>query len=156
MQTFLSSGTYTPTIGMKYCEVSMVGGGGGGGSSLISGSSTASIGSGGGAGGYINAILTAAQIGASQTVTIGNGGAAATVGTPTSLGALLSCAGGAAGTASAATALNASSGGLGGTATVTTGSAIIAQSGQQGFEGFGVIVASNLVGKQGGGGNMVE
>ena len=75
-QIFSASGTYTPTAGMKFCIVELVGGGGGGGGSPYpSTANLATCGGGGGSGGYVRSLFTAAQIGASQPVTIGNGGA---------------------------------------------------------------------------------
>src|SRR5258706_1789348 len=72
-QVFTSSGTYTPTSGMLHCIIECIGGGGGGaGTSSVPGS--AGAGGGGGSGGYSRSYKTAAQIGASQTVTIGTGG----------------------------------------------------------------------------------
>ena len=79
VQTFTSSGTYTPISGMKYCTIECWGGGGGGGGSTgyagIAGGSA-----GGGAGGYSRKTVSAATIGASQTVTIGALGAGGTAG----------------------------------------------------------------------------
>jgi hypothetical protein len=81
-RVFTTSGTYTPTTGMRQALIRMVGGGGGGGGC----SGTASMwfaGGGGGSGGYAEKLVTAAQVGASQTVTVG---AAGTAGTGTSGG----------------------------------------------------------------------
>jgi hypothetical protein len=68
---YTSSTTYTPTSGMKYVIVEGVGGGGGGGGTAGFGG-----GAGGAGGGYFKMKLTAAQVGASQTVTIGAAGSA--------------------------------------------------------------------------------
>lgn len=78
-QVFTSSGTYTPTVGMKYCIIEAVGGGGGGGGSANGGAYSVS-GGGGGGGGYSRTVATAAAIGASQVVTIGAGGTGAPIG----------------------------------------------------------------------------
>lgn len=91
-QVITTTGTYTPTAGMKYCIVEIVGGGGGGVSNTGSGR-------GGGAGEYARGVFTAAQIGAGQTGTIGAAGAAGSsssggVGGTTSLGSLLTAVGG--------------------------------------------------------------
>lgn len=125
IQSFTSSGTYTPTTGMTSCTVEMVGAGGGGGGV---GTTSFSAAAGGGAGGYIRASLTAAQVGSSQTVTIGaagtagpNTGGSGGTGGATSLGSLLSCNGGAGGGFAAA---NAANGGGGGSATITTGTGV--------------------------------
>lgn len=97
-QVFTSSGTYTPTSGMKYCVVEVVGGGGGGGGTQ---SASGGGGGGGGSGGYSRETIDAATIGASQSVTIGaagsagtSGGGSAGTGGTTSLGSLLQATGG--------------------------------------------------------------
>ena len=75
-QVFTSNGTYTPTAGMKYCVVEMLGGGGaGGGCAAVSGNNQ-SVGAGGGAGEYARAVFTASTIGSVQSVTIGSAGSA--------------------------------------------------------------------------------
>ena len=90
-QVFTSSGTYTPSSGMQYCDIEVVGGGGGGGN----GSTSAYSGGGGGSGGYAKKTVTAATIGVSQTVTIGAGGSApGGNGGSTSVGAIVSATGG--------------------------------------------------------------
>jgi len=102
-QVFTSSGTYTPSTGMLYAVVEVQGAGGGGGGTAVSNS----VGSGGGAGGYSRKTLSAATIGGSQSVTVGNGGAGCATsvtctggtGGSSSFGALLSATGGAGGTA---------------------------------------------------------
>ena len=82
IQTFTSSGTYTPTSGMARCIVEVVGGGGGSGGLAAPGTTAerrAVSGSGGG-GGYACKVFTSATIGASRTVTIGAGGTAGAAG----------------------------------------------------------------------------
>lgn len=105
-QTFPSSGTYTPSTGMLYCIVDAVDGGAGGGGVKSSGSFSA-VAAGGYGGAYGRVRLTAAQIGASKTVTIGAGGAGGAntggngvSGGATSLGSLLVGAAAAAGAGS--------------------------------------------------------
>lgn len=100
-QVFLSSGTYTPTAGMVYADVECVGGGGGGGGAKCAAVSQAASGAGGGEGGLAKKVITAAAIGASQTVTIGAAGTAGTVagggggtGGNTTFGAILTGLGG--------------------------------------------------------------
>lgn len=141
---FTGSGTFTTDLNCIRARVRMIAGGGAGGSTAA-GAVTADVGAGGGgAGAYIEAILTAAQLGTSQTVTIGAAGAAGgagfnTGGTggTTSLGALLSCTGGLGGTrATGATSTAMVLGGLGGTPTVSTGTAIISAHGYPGGNGF--------------------
>jgi hypothetical protein len=92
-QAFVGTGTYTPTPGMKFCIVQMVGGGAGGFTTA------AGIGGGGGgAGEYAESVFSAATIGGTQAVTIGAGGAASANGNTTSLGTLMTALGGAAST----------------------------------------------------------
>lgn len=73
-QVFSASNTYTPHADMVTCLIEVVGGGGGGGGVAGNGQSVAA--GAGGAGGYSSKICTAADIGASKTVTIGAAGAA--------------------------------------------------------------------------------
>ncbi|HXC05148.1 MAG TPA: hypothetical protein VNZ86_10385 [Bacteroidia bacterium] len=80
LQTFTSSGTYTPTSGMVYCIIECVGGGGGGGGSASASAGFYSVGGAGGGGGYARKISTAAAIGVSQTVTVGAAGTAGSAG----------------------------------------------------------------------------
>jgi hypothetical protein len=105
LQVFTSNGTYTPTSGMVYCIIEVCGGGGGGGSTNPA-AGQGGAGAGGSAGGYSRGRYTAAQIGASQTVTIGAGGAAASGGGTTSVGALIQATGGGAGSSINASAMN--------------------------------------------------
>ncbi|MGE3331985.1 MAG: hypothetical protein AB7J37_13725, partial [Candidatus Melainabacteria bacterium] len=116
-QSFISSGTYTPSTGMLFCLVECLGGGGGGGGS----GANDSAGGGGGSAAYARSLLTAADIGASQVVTIGAGGSAGSIGGgnggtggTSSLGSLVSANGGSGGTGSTLAAANAVLGGAGG------------------------------------------
>jgi hypothetical protein len=99
-QIFTSSGTYTPTAGMAVCDVTILAGGGSGRAQ----NSTARSSGGSGAGSKKR--FTAADIGASKTVTIGAGGAAVAptndgnTGGTSSLGTLLVVTGGGGGTTS--------------------------------------------------------
>jgi len=113
-----SSGTYVPTPGMDFCIVKAVGAGAGSGGVSVNISYALSSGGGGG-GEYGESVFTAAQIGASQPVTIGIGGLAGTPGFTTggnggttSLGALLTAIGGFGGQGSVFMAF--APGGLGG------------------------------------------
>ena len=101
MQVFTGDGTYTPTAGMRYCKGTIVGGGGGGGGSQTNAGGSVSAGCGGGGGGASIKIISANTIGASQTVTIGAGGAAGSnaptsggTGGTTSLGSIITATGG--------------------------------------------------------------
>jgi len=119
VQTFTSSGTYTPNAKMVYCTIECWGGGGGG----IAGSTVYVLGSGGGgAGGYSRKTVSKATIGASQVVTIGAlgaGGAAGTNngsnGTATSVGTLCIANGGSGGGSSATAPGSGGAGGAAGT-----------------------------------------
>ncbi|WP_052024708.1 hypothetical protein [Pseudomonas sp. G5(2012)] len=98
-QVFTSSGTYTPTPGMKFAIVTVQGGGGGGAGTTVPTAGNASIGAGGNAGAFARGKFLAAAIGASQAVTIGIGGTAGVSangggGATTSLGALITAPGG--------------------------------------------------------------
>src|SRR5215475_7527214 len=97
IQKFTASGSYTPTAGTKYAIVECVGGGGGGGAASTGTASVWGAGGGGGSGGYSRSLLNAATIGASQSVTIGNGGASTANGAATSFGTLCVANGGLAG-----------------------------------------------------------
>jgi hypothetical protein len=127
VQVFTASGTYTPTAGMKHALVIITGGGGGGGGADTGGGSgDTGAGGGGGAGGTAIKRFTAAEIGASQTVTIGAAGTAGSTaggsggaGGTSTFGALLTANGGGLGTGSGTSAVDYTdtAGGAGGTAT---------------------------------------
>ena len=72
IQTFTSSGTYTPTAGTTKVLVYVIGGGGAGGGVDGQGSGTAGGAGGGGGGGCAIAFVT--SLGATETVTVGAGG----------------------------------------------------------------------------------
>lgn len=74
IQTFTTTGTYTPTVGTVYVIAEVGGGGGGGGG--IGSANLCLAGGGGGGGGYSRGVFNAASIGASVAVTIGVGGTA--------------------------------------------------------------------------------
>jgi len=153
-QVFTSTGTYTPTSGMLYADIEVIGGGGGGGGVSLPGASEGGAAGGGGAGGYAKGLFTAATIGASKAVTIGaagtggsNSGASGTAGGTTSVGVLISATGGGAGagsgTSSAAQITGGASGGTG------TGGDFQA-SGSNGFYGLTLLNGSNAAGGVGG------
>lgn len=78
-QFFSASGTYTPSTGMIYALIECLGAGGGGGGAA--GTTTQHYGgAGGGAGSYSRKLVTASDIGASKTVTIGGAGAGGAIG----------------------------------------------------------------------------
>lgn len=106
-QVFTATGTYTPTTGMQYCLIEVLGGGGAGGGTPTASGASAAAGSGGGSGGYSRAVFSAATIGSSQAVTIGAGGtgvlnANGNPGVASSVGALISANGGSGGIVSGA------------------------------------------------------
>lgn len=84
VQTFTASGNYTPTAGTRSIIVEVVGGGGGGGNASAANSSSVALGRGAGGGGYAKSYLT--TVPASQTVTVGLGGASYTNGGDSSFG----------------------------------------------------------------------
>lgn len=99
IQSFPSSGTYTPHPNMLFCEVLGIGGGGSGGSKDVAlGAGVSASGGGGGAGACSRSIFDRATIGASKAVTIGvgatGGAGTGTTGGTTSLGSLLTAPGG--------------------------------------------------------------
>ena len=122
-RTFSSSATYTPTPGMKYCEIKMVGGGGGSGGAATTGPGQIACGGGGGGGAYSVGVFSAAQIGASISVTIGAGGTAGSIagsaggtGGTTSITGLISAGGGTGGGGGVAASISNASAGAGGNA----------------------------------------
>lgn len=100
VRTFSSSGTYVPTSGMLYCDIDEVGAGGaGGGTVATTALGQCAAGGGGGSGARSKGRFTAAQIGASQSIIIGNGGtgvagASGNNGSSTSVGTLITASGG--------------------------------------------------------------
>jgi len=74
VQKFTASGTYTPHANMVHCVIECIGAGGGGGNSKFS-SNYNLYAAGGGSGGYAKKYSDKVEIGASQAVTIGSGGA---------------------------------------------------------------------------------
>jgi len=102
VQKFTTSGIYTPSLGMRFCFVQIVGGGGSGESP---GALTNNIGTGGGAGGYTQKWFSSTEIGVSQTYTVGAGGLAVfgangNSGGSSTFGAFLTATGGGGGAAS--------------------------------------------------------
>jgi hypothetical protein len=145
VQTFTSSGTYTPSTGLLYAIIEGVGGGGGGGGAAINTTANQTDSGGGGGGAeYSRVVASAATIGASQTVTIGAAGAAGSAGAnnggsggTTSVGSIMTAVGGSGGAgATANTGQNGASGGAGGTGSLQVGAA--------GFNGYGGALISGL------------
>lgn len=141
IQTFTSSGTYTPTPGVTKIIVEMVGGGGGGGGAPAGSSTSNSVGGGGGSGAYVRAMITSPA--ASYAITVGSGGSGGTTGQggtggATTFGSLISCGGGSGGyTGISSNAPNGAGGGFGGSATVTSPAvAIFSSNGGFGNAGY--------------------
>lgn len=90
---FTASGTWTKPSGLKYVEVELVGGGASGAAGPNT--STGEGGAGGAAGGYSRKRIDASALGATETVTVGAGGApSGNVGGTTSFGTHLQATGG--------------------------------------------------------------
>lgn len=158
-QIFTASGTYTPTSGMLYADVIAVGGGGGGGGCSTTTSTEASAAGGGGGGASTRKIFTAAQIGASQTVTIGSGGAGGvgsgangTSGGNTTFGSLLTATGGSYGTGG--TSSNSSTGSPGGAGGTGSGGDFNV-TGQTGSWGLVAVGGGGYMAISGAGGNTL-
>ena len=114
-----ASGTFTRDADCMFAWVRIVGGGAAGGGTPVT-SSSGAAGGGGGAGQYAEGSFTAAQIGTSQTVTIGAGGtgvsgAQGNSGGTTSFGSLMTAIGGTGGAQGLHSANNEVGGGAGGT-----------------------------------------
>lgn len=155
IQTFVASGTYTPTSGMKYCIVQCIGGGGAGGGVAATGAANYAVAGGGGAGEYSAGVFSAATIGASQTVTIGAGGTPGSTGNnpggtggTTSLGALITSIGGTGGGGGAVQTLATFTFGGGGGTGGSGGQVRIG--GTAGFYGIGQQGTQLLIGGSGG------
>lgn len=158
-QVFTSSGTYTPHAKLLYAVIECVGGGGGGGGVVNGGAATGGSAGSGGAGSYARSTVSAATIGASQTVTIGAAGASGVVGGAggnggdTSVGTLVIGKGGGGGGANTSGAAGA--GGVLGTGDFT----VVGQAGTTGFvlntTGLTFVVGAGGQSYFGGGLNLV-
>lgn len=162
-QLFTSSGafTYTPTANMKYVIVELVGGGGGSGG-VAGAAAQVAVSGGGGGGGYAKFILTAAQVGASLSGSVGAAGTAATAGAnnggdggnttlaTTSAWTVGGGKGGIGGSGNAA-GQTTSLGGAGGTNTTGTGTILSNVPGEHGGPGWSIFSATfNASGGKGG------
>ena len=154
VQTFTSSGTYTPTPGTKKIIVEVQGGGGSAGGCGATSSSQAAASSGGGAGSYAKSMYTSGFSGG-IAVTVGQGGAApaaganpGNVGSASSFGSLINCPGGYNGNPGVAWPSALVVGGAS-TANPPTGANIFGCPGSQGGHGIYLNLA-NVVGGTGG------
>lgn len=87
VQTFVVSGTYTPSTGMDYCLIEIQAGGAGG-------SPSGSAMSGGGGGEYRVGLFTADEVGSSRSITVGTGGGIGVAGGTTVVTGLMHAEGG--------------------------------------------------------------
>jgi hypothetical protein len=147
VQVFTADGTYTPTPGMRYCQVIATGAGGGGGGADTDGTGAAGAG-GGESGGTAIKVYTASQLGATAAVVVGVGGPGgldtggnatageATTFTPAGGGSTLSAGGGGAGFGLSATVdANEAAGGTGGSTTTGGDLNTMGGEGGRGFSG---------------------
>jgi hypothetical protein len=91
-----SPATWTKPTGLRSLFVEIWGAGGGGGNGVSNGNTRGS-GSGGGGGGYYSRLFLASELGSTETIIIGAGGAAQTAGGDTTFGSLITAKGGSAG-----------------------------------------------------------
>lgn len=122
IQTFTTSGTYTPTAGTKKIIVEVVGGGGGGGAGNIDNS----FGGGGAGGGYARKMINVSALTVPETVTIGAGGGAGaegggSSGGATSFGSHVSANGGSAGASASGTGYSTGGAGVNGDINISGG-----------------------------------
>jgi hypothetical protein len=140
---------------MFQCIIEAVGAGGGSGGSASTNSSQVATSGGGGGGEYGFNLLTSSQIGSSQTVTIGAGGAAGSnspgsggTGGNTSVGSLLVCigGGGSVGGISSGPGGYQSGGGSGGIGGTASAGQYYFTTGGHGYFGFSIITGSPING----------
>jgi len=143
---FVSPGafTYTKPAGATEVRILCLGAGGAGGNVPTSAAGEHACGGGGQAGGYTEAVFPAASLGATETVTVGTGGATGAAGatdgadgTASSVGALINAPGGQGGKAGLNSSAFTTSAGGALTALGTTTVAGIRSAGAPGGAGFG-------------------
>lgn len=115
---FTADGTWNKPPGLVAAKVTVVGAGGGGGSASTTGAGQGSLGTGGGGGATVIAVIPAADLGATETVTVGTGGAGGTAGGDGSIGGTSTF------TRTTGTDVTANAGGGGFTAGATSGSSV--------------------------------
>lgn len=160
IQTFTSgSGTYTPTPGMKYALVYVIGAGGGSGSSPATTSAQTSASPGGASGSWAYVKLLAPEIGASQPYIVGVGGAAGVSGAgsdggASSFGSLISCPGGKGSTVGVVVSTSSSGlfpgGAPGGLPTITTSTGTVIELSNGNPGGKSTFITSNTLAGDGG------
>lgn len=141
VQTFSTTGTYTPSAGLQFALIDCTGAGAGGGGVPSTGSGISVGAGGGGSGAHSQALVSAATVGASKSVTIGAGGVGGGpgqvdggVGGTTSVGALCSATGGNGGGASGASSAGGS--GAGASALFGVGNVLTAPGNPGGYGGY--------------------
>jgi len=152
IQAFTATGafTYTPTTGMQYVIVELVGAGGGSGGVDNTIGNIAISGAGGG-GGYARFLLTAAQVGASKMGSVGVGGTGGAAGnnnggnggdTTLATASAWTAGGGGLGAGSAASTTATPNGGAAGVVTTGTGSILMTTNGLPADSGWGFFAAA--------------
>lgn len=152
-QSFTGSGTWTKPSNLSVNAkvfVQIWGAGGGGGSATSSGNGTASGGGGGGA--YKEIVLRASDCGSTETITIGAGGAADTVGGNTTFGTHATAYGGGGGTAATNAQTIGGAGGGGSKAVGASGASSSVPGAGGGYLGGAVVANANGADGMGGGG----
>lgn len=149
------TGTYTPTSGTVFAVVEGVGGGGGSGG--IAQTTGVGVSGAGGGGGYARKLLTAAQLGASQSYACGVAGAAAASGNnsggnggTSTFGAFMTCNGGVGGNGSATFTTAIQAGGSGGAGGSSSGGDVNVYGGGGSF-GFPMGAVGEAMASSGGG-----
>lgn len=159
--TATGAGTYTPSPDLFLADVQAVGGGGAGGGTVNPSAGNVALGAPGSSGSYGRSLLTLAQLGPSQLITVGLGGvgvsaAAGGSGGATSIGSILTCPGGGGGASTPAPGalppqvLGSTSG-----TSPSTGANLVSSIGAPG--GPSIAIAANAVSSFGGqgGGNLL-
>lgn len=91
---YTSGATWTKQSGLVRARITVIGGGAGGGTGQTDGSTAGGYGGGGGGGGYSTRVREAADLGSTESVTVGAGGATDTNGGTSSFGSHCSATGG--------------------------------------------------------------